>query len=372
VLDSPVIQKSMSKKSVLLLGGTGAIGVYLQAECLGQGYMVYVTTRSEQQSVTPNLHYIIGNAKNCDFLKQTITSRSYSVIVDFMVYTTREFNERVDLLLGSNSHYIFVSTYRVFSTVEECPITETTPFLLDVIIDEEYLATDEYALAKARQERILRNRKRNNWSIVRPSITYSTNRFQLGTLEANVILSRASNCLPVPIPTEVINKKTTMTWAGDVAKMIERLMLNENAYREDFNVLTNESISWREVADIYKNAVNLEVKEVSLERFQKLRGNIWQLKYDRMIARVCSNDKILAATELKQEMLMPVRKGIFLELNNNKKQSIKLSTINRTQGRVDRVLNIIQWPFRASIRESISYIFGRVALLDLILLTFKR
>ena len=63
--------------------------------------------------------------------------------------------------------------------------------LLDVSHDSIYLKTDEYALAKARQEDILRKSGKNNWTIIRPYITYSESRLQLGVLEKEAWLYRA-------------------------------------------------------------------------------------------------------------------------------------------------------------------------------------
>lgn len=359
-----------SHNTVLLLGGTGAIGVYLAEECLKLGYVVYVTTRKNKISNNPNLHYIKGNAKNKSFISRVISERGYSAIVDFMVYSSSEFNDCIDLLLSTNAHYVFISSYRVFATTSDS-ITESSPLLVDVATDVDYLATDEYALAKARQEKILSSKTAAKWTIVRPSITYSTNRFQLGILETNLILPRAHNFLPVPIPNEIVDKKTTMTWAGDVAKMIGLLILNEQAYSEDFNVTTSESVTWGKIAGIYNRCINLSIKEVSLIRFGLLRGNSWQLKYDRMVDRECNNSKILSLTGLKQEDLMPVSIGIPYEIENNQKKQYDCSTLNRAQGRIDRILGIWQWPFKSTSKDTLTYLLGRVGVLDNILLKLK-
>lgn len=65
-------------------------------------------------------------------------------------------------------------------------INEETPRLLDMIKDEEYLNTDEYALSKARQENILHEAGCNNWTIIRPYITFSETRLHLGYLKRRI------------------------------------------------------------------------------------------------------------------------------------------------------------------------------------------
>lgn len=165
---------------ILLLGGTGAMGVYLVPELISLGFEVFVTSRSAKTSDNVKLTYIQGNARYDKFIEKIFVNK-YDAIVDFMVYTTEEFQYRHELLLKNTKHYIFLSTYRVFAE-SNLPITENSPRLLDVSNDSEYLATDEYALMKARQENILRKSQYKNWTIIRPTITYSKTRFQLGTL----------------------------------------------------------------------------------------------------------------------------------------------------------------------------------------------
>jgi hypothetical protein len=107
-----------------------------------------------------------------------------------MIYTTQSFKERVNFLLDATSQYVFFSSSRVYAD-SEIPITEDSSRLLDVSQDKKFLSTDEYSLAKARQENILRKSKRKNWTIIRPYITYSENRLQLGILEKEEWLYRA-------------------------------------------------------------------------------------------------------------------------------------------------------------------------------------
>lgn len=157
----------------------------------------------------------------------------YGRIIDLMSYETSEFRRIHEILLNRCEHYLFVSSYRVFADTGTASITERSARLLDVSDDNDYLATDEYALAKARQEDILRGSESSNWTILRPCITYSCDRFQFGTLEANTICYCALQHIPVIMAREILRKTTTMTWAGDVARLIAKLVLNEKARWED-------------------------------------------------------------------------------------------------------------------------------------------
>lgn len=299
-------------KRALLLGGTGAMGVYLAPELLRRGYIVDITTRKGGKSGI-NINYITGNAKDTSFIESVLKKNSYDVIVDFMVYSTDEFRDRVELLLKNTKHYIFLSTYRVFANQDKF-IAENSPRLLDVSDDKEYLKTDEYALAKARQEDILRASRYKNWTIVRPSITYSKERFQLGVLEADVFLARALNKKAVVFPEEMLDKRTTMTWAGDVAKMIAKLALNQDTMGEDYNVVTAENRTWREILAYYRKNIDIKIKVVKLEEFLRIYPGRYQVLYDRMFDRAMDNAKVLKATGLKQPDLLLLRDGLQKEL----------------------------------------------------------
>lgn len=230
-----------------------------------------------------------------------------------MIWSTESFLGVSDLLLSSCSQYIYVSSYRVFADSQV--ITERSPRLLDVSNDVEYLATDEYALAKARQEDLLRLSRHGNWTIVRPAITYDgSGRFQLCTLESGTWLRLALAGHDVPLASEMLSKQTTMTWGGDVARMISRLVGNSSAMGEDFNVCSSKHQRWSDIANFYRKVVQLNVREVPLVEYEWGVGGVYQCRYDRMFNRVMDNSKVLAVTGLSESDFICAEDGLSREL----------------------------------------------------------
>ncbi|MDD2504690.1 MAG: polysaccharide pyruvyl transferase family protein [Bacilli bacterium] len=301
-------------KKILLLGGTGAMGIYLIPELLEMGYEVFVTTRKEKSTNKKNLHYIKGNAKEEKFLIGLLCKNKFDAIVDFMVYKTDEFKSRVRFLLKNTKHYVFLSTYRVYSNNDLVPIVETTSRLLDVVNDTEYLKTEEYALTKARQEDILKKSNLTNWTILRPAITYSKERFQLGTMEAHEFLYRALKGKKIIFPKEMLDKETTMSWAGDVGRMMAKIVLNNKTYGEIYTISTGEHHKWKEIVKYYKKIIGMRVKIIPLASYKKLIGREYQINYDRMYNRIINNNKILKITNMKQSDLMKLEDGLKIEL----------------------------------------------------------
>lgn len=303
---------------VLVLGGTGAIGTYLAPALLARGHAVDITSRTSKVSDHPHCRYLCGNAHDRRFVHQTTTENRYDAIVDLMLYSTQEFREAHQSLLKAAGQYLFVSTYRVFADTGLTPITERSPRLLDVCKDADYLATDEYGLTKARQEDLLRASGKANWTILRPCITYSKNRFQLGTLEANTICYRALQGVPVLMASDILSKVTTMTWAGDSARLIAGLVGNEKTLGEDFNIATSEHQTWREVAEIYRRAIGLSIVECNVDKYARVVGATYQIKYDRLLNRLIDNRKVLDTTSCRQTELTPVSVGLPKELESFK------------------------------------------------------
>lgn len=287
------------------------MGVYLREILAEDGHSVVVTSRSGRDPI-PNIEFRVGDAKKIDFVESLLNEIKPDAVVDFMIYSTDEFAARRDILLSGTKHYLFLSSYRVFN--DDKVITERSPRLLDSSSDAAYLKTDEYGLCKARSENLLRESNYQNWTIIRPGITYSKMRFQLGCLEANTLCFRSLQGLPVVMPREMRLKQTTLTWGKDVALMIARLILNPKAYREDFNCASSEHCSWGEVCDLYKELLGTDVRDCSVEDYIKIIGNRAQVCYDRLFDRALDNSKVLSVTGLRQDDFMPLRKGLTREL----------------------------------------------------------
>lgn len=285
---------------ILLLGGTGAMGMSLKDILAERGDEVYITSRSNHKD-NGNVHYIKGDAHDDAFMAE-ILKDGYDTIVDFMIYGSSEFKVKAEQLLGATNQYIFTSSSRVYAD-SKTPITENSPRLLEVCKDEDYLKTDEYALAKAREENVLFGNDKKNWTIIRPYITYNVERLQLGGLEKDIWLRRALEGRSIPLSKDMAVCQTTMTYGGDVAAAIAALTGNKKAYGEVFNLTGLEYMTWSSVLNIYldilkrtKNITPRVYISESSEEFYRKIGNRYQTMYDRLFNRVFDSSKLQVAT----------------------------------------------------------------------------
>ncbi|MBY5937706.1 NAD(P)H-binding protein [Marinobacter nauticus] len=289
-------------KNILVLGGTGAMGAHISQILADRGDKVSVTTRSPRQSL-PNIAYIQGNAKEDSFLAPLLACR-WDAIVDFMVYSTRIFERRAPKFLAATDQYFFLSSARVYAE-SDCPISEESPRLLDSSDDARFLATDEYSLAKARQENVLRQSGSKNWTIIRPYITYSEQRLQLGILEKEGWLYRALKGRTIVFSEDIASKLTTLTYGLDVAAAMATLIGAPHALGETFQITRQDSVTWREVLSMYLDVLEKHLGKrpkvllLDLDDFSHCKPAKYQIRYDRLFNRVFDSSKIAEFVDLQ-------------------------------------------------------------------------
>lgn len=308
-------------KKALILGATGAMAVYLIPLLLEKGYTVTGVALNDTAFTHPRYTHITGNAKDLDFLREEL-KKEYDAVVDFMIYNVpADYAPFMDLFLASTEHYIFLSTYRVYGN--EYPITEESLRVKEMEKDPDFVFDKEYCIYKADEEDMLRASGKKNFSIVRPSITYSKGRFQLTTLEASIVVYRMLTGKTVILPECAMDIEATMTWAGDTARMFAAVIGNEKAFGETYTFATAEHMPWREVAKIYAEAGGLKYITVPEEDYLELispKAEGWQhyprqqLRYDRCFHRVVDNTKILSLMGETQKDLTPLAEGLRREL----------------------------------------------------------
>lgn len=288
-------------KNILVLAGTGAMGKPLVNLLSERGDKVSVTTRSARKS-TDNIEYIQGNAKDDRFL-ELLLCRKWDAIIDFMVYTTPVFQKRAPKLLAATAQYVFLSSARVYADSGK-PIREESPRLLDSCHDPAFLATDEYSLAKARQEDTLRHSSSKNWTIIRPYITYSEQRLQLGVLEKEGWLYRVLQGRTIVFSEDIASKLTTLTYGLDVAGAMAAVIGEPRALGESYHITQRGADTWHSVLGVYLQVLEKhlgkrpKVMLLGLNDFSRCKSAEYQVKYDRLFDRVFDSSKIAKLVDL--------------------------------------------------------------------------
>ena len=312
-----------AQKKILVLGASGAMGQYLVPKLLERNFAVDAVALDETPRQEGQLRFMNFDAFDMDILQPLLEENHYDAIVDFLIYNTSRAYVFLPQMLKNTDHYIYLSSYRVYDN-KQIPVTEEAPRLIDASGDELLRNSDDYCIFKARGEDILRASGIKNWTIVRPAVTYSKMRYQLVTLEAYQTVARAVKGKSVILPAAAADIQGTMTWAGDVAEMFARLILNPVAFGETYTLATAEHHTWREIAEYYHDICNLNAVWVDTEDYLKITcgktysyfpNRRWQLIYDRLFDRIIDNSKILKAVNMQQSDMRKLYDGLKYEIS---------------------------------------------------------
>lgn len=277
-------------KQILILGGTGAMGTYLVSE-LKQHYNLIVTSRYDRIE-SERIKYVKGNAHNLQFLHGLLNGNRFYAIIDFMNYTTSEFKSKVDVFLGHTEQYFYLSSSRVYAN-SETALTENSSRLLDISTDKRFLHTDDYALAKARQEDLLIKSEKKNWTIIRPYMSYFHNRLDLGYFSKEQWLYRVLNGKSIVFPENVANSLTTLTHGKDVARGIASLIGKDEAKGEVFHITLDKSYKWKDIINVYQQCIEDKGYVFNIKYIPEavIKDN-YIYCYDRVYNRHFDNTKI--------------------------------------------------------------------------------
>lgn len=266
-------------------------------DLLSKDNKLFITSRTPRTN-KENVVYLQGNAKEKIFFA-SLMNKKYDAIIDFMVYSTDELKERLPVLLEHTKQYFFFSSARCYAD-SSTPIREDSSRLVDTCRDTEYLALDEYGVSKGREENLLIESGKTNWTIIRPYITYNSNRIQLGVYEKEHWLKRALEGRTIVFPKDIASKKTSLTYGPDVAGALVEPIGNKRAFGQAFHITTEESHTWNEILDFYCEKIEEitgkkpKVRIVENSSGLMLVWNKWQIKYDRLFNRQFDNSKIEA------------------------------------------------------------------------------
>lgn len=311
---------------VLLIGGGGTLGTYTAKELLRLGHKVDIICLEDMASDNENLAFYKGEA-NLEYLESFLKNKSYDGIVNFIHYPNVEkYPPTHSLLISHTNHLIILSSYRVYAD-EQHPVTETAPMLLDVSTDKDFIETEKYAISKAKLEKYLNKEcKGQNWTIVRPVISFSKFRFDLVTYCGHDLLTKIKNGETIPLPMNAKNLVAGLDWAGNSGKLIANLLFNKKCFGEAYTVSSAQNLTWGEVAKIYTELMEAKIEWVSLEEYLKATNNFnyYALLYDRLFDRQIDNSKILKATGLTKNDFHSVKEGLKIETDKIEQELNKL------------------------------------------------
>lgn len=188
------------------------------------------------------------------------------------------------------------------------------------------METEKYAVSKAELGRYLTNAcKGENWTIVRPVISFSKQRFDLVTYSGNQLIGMIESGAAIPLPEEAKNLTAGLDWAGNSGKLIANLLFKAECSGEAYTVSSAPDLTWGEVAELYTQLLGAKFRWVTKEQYLQFTNNYnyYALIYDRLFDRKIDNKKILQATGLTVKDFLSVQDGLSREIALFQKENKK-------------------------------------------------
>lgn len=276
---------------VLVIGGTGTIGLGIIKESIKKGYDTYTISRGFHNDRLPSECTILkGDIKKTETIKKLLADKEFDVIFDGLVFRVPNLKSSLQMYSGKCKQYIFVSTTGIYKRI---PVGE---YLREDT--EQGRVAWEYNEGKIDCENYLKEHKDElpfNYTIVRPSVTYGDRRIPFTIVSRSKqwsLVERIKEDKPIIAGPNV---RFSVCHLDDFSKAVVGLFLNAASYGQAFHVGGAEIIHWD---DTIKELAILENKtpkiiHIDIELMKKYYPELYlEIKYNKADELLLSNEKI--------------------------------------------------------------------------------
>lgn len=258
-------------KKVLVIGGSYFAGrVFIEELVKNKDVDIHVFNRGSIRLDIDGVTEHLGDREEPAQIGNAIPEEDWDAVIDFCAYIPSHINTMLDNIPGKIKQYIFISTTTIYQNSWNLPIRENTPKVSGPQLE---LGPDaDYGYDKWRAEHALRQICAHAgiaYTILRPAIIYGFYNYApreqyffdlLQQGEAIVI----PECRPVLF---------NFIWVVDMAQMIIRCISEEKAYNQEFNLSSDELISYPRIVEVLEeitgtkiSVVHKSVAEINRER----------------------------------------------------------------------------------------------------------
>ena len=298
----------MSK--ILVIGGTGNMGKPLVKSLAEGGNSVSVVCRRKvgeedlRRLARNGGGYYYGDAKDKQFM-ESVLNRHYDAIIDFCIYSSDEFRERMGTFLDMTDQYVCLSSAAVYADIPT-PKNESSPRYMEVDPPQEGTAKwNWYCYEKARIEDMLFNSCKRNWTIVRPGITMNANHVGWGLWWNDDWVGRIIRSRRIVVERDLLDFRFSLSSGAQVASLIGSVIGNAKAFGEVFNVCSSEVWTWNELLETFRSVFSkhgLGLKVAHVNSHDVIRANPgaeYVYTRARLLDRVFDNAKIRSIAPLQ-------------------------------------------------------------------------
>lgn len=247
------------KRKVLLIGGTGTISTAVtQRIAKSEDWEVYILNRGQRKADIPeNVKVIKCDMSNEEEAAKILKDMTWDCVGNFIGFTPDQVERDIRLFAGKTKQYIYISSAACYNT------PPTRPFMTESMM----LKNNGwgYAVDKIACEEVLTKAFREKnfpVTIVRPAHTYGE-KFIPFCLESPrgswPVMKRMLEGKQVIVPGDG-SSLWAITFNEDFAKGYVGLIGNPHAIGETVHIMTDEILTWDQMAEAVADALGVEYK----------------------------------------------------------------------------------------------------------------
>ncbi len=276
---------------VCIIGGTGTLSTpFTDLLIQDNSFEITMINRgTHKDKLNPKIKLFISDINDEEKMTSFLEDKHYDVVINFINYRPEEIKRDIKYFKGKTNQYIFISTNVVLNHHEHVHIDENTPIGNRI---------SEYGQEKARCEEVLKSEKDFPYTIVRPSHTYSDDRFPVTVKSSNTwtVIDRIKNKEPV-IMHDSGQSIWPITHANDFAKLLFSLVGEKSAIHEIYHIMNPMIVSWDMIYQEIARQTDGEYKPVYIPTEILAKTSEYNFKDaiqgDKMYSNIFNVDKIL-------------------------------------------------------------------------------
>jgi nucleoside-diphosphate-sugar epimerase len=237
------VQGAVSRRRVLVIGGTGFLGRRIVDEFLAHGDDVSVVSRGMRSAQTADMEHIVVDRHDVAAFRSALRERSFDAVVDNIAFDADDVHATVTALGDRVGHYVLTSSAAVYANLQvRHPLHESEADLSVRLPDD---APDPfhprlkhaYGNGKRAAEQALAD-SGVRWTVLRPPVIVAADdrTERIWWLVQRILDGRG----PIVVPDWGPGRLFQVAWADDVARAIVFATGNPAAYDRAYNVAQAE------------------------------------------------------------------------------------------------------------------------------------
>lgn len=248
-------------KKILVIGGSYFAGrVFIEELVKNKEVDIHLFNRGRIHLGIDGVTEHRGDREDPAQIRSAIPEEDWDAVVDFCAYTPSHIETMLNNLPGKVRQYLFISTTTIYENSLNLPIREDAPKVSKP--QPELGENASYGYDKWRAEQVLTQACMSGgifYTVLRPAIIYG---FYNYAPREQYFFDLLRDGKPFVLP-EFDLALFNFIWVVDMAQMIIRCIGEEKALNQDFNLSSDELVSYPKIVEVLENITGKKIEVVS-------------------------------------------------------------------------------------------------------------